>query len=108
MHRLQAQILQLQARPSTRFFCTAEFASHMSRLTEQHQTATLLLLTPQALMADPRTAALVKAYSMNPYLFSYDFAESMAKMSKIGYSPGKMGRSGSPVGLLTKLVSVMN
>ncbi|KDO49147.1 hypothetical protein CISIN_1g0447651mg, partial [Citrus sinensis] len=59
--------------------------------------ATCLLESDQALMADPRTAALVKAYSTNPYLFSYDFAESMAKMSKIGYSPGKMGRSGSPV-----------
>ncbi|KAL9417962.1 hypothetical protein AB3S75_040876 [Citrus x aurantiifolia] len=51
-----------------------------------------LLESDQALMGDPRTAALVKAYSMNPYLFYNDFATSMVKMSNIGILTGKDGQ----------------
>ena len=51
-----------------------------------------LLESDQALMGDPRTAALVKAYSMNPYLFYNDFAASMVKMSNIGILTGKDGQ----------------
>ncbi|KAK9184156.1 hypothetical protein WN943_024502 [Citrus x changshan-huyou] len=69
------------------------------RITPNLVRSTGLLESDQTLiMAAPRTAASVNAYSTNPYLFSYDFAASMVKMSKIGNSPGKMGRSGSPVG----------
>ncbi|TXG64388.1 hypothetical protein EZV62_011382 [Acer yangbiense] len=51
-----------------------------------------LLDSDQALMGDPITAAYVKSYSMYPYLFSNDFAASMAKMSNIGILTGYDGQ----------------
>ncbi|XP_031266625.1 peroxidase 10-like [Pistacia vera] len=53
--------------------------------------STGLLESDQALMGDSTTAALVRAYSMNPYLFSSDFAVSMAKMGNIGVLTGQDG-----------------
>ncbi|KAJ6409650.1 hypothetical protein OIU84_009198 [Salix udensis] len=42
-----------------------------------------LLESDQALMRDPKTAAIVTAYSSNSYLFSADFASSMTKLSNL-------------------------
>lgn len=50
-----------------------------------------LLESDQALMGDSTTAALVMAYSMNPYLYSSDFAASMVKMGNIGVLTGQDG-----------------
>nr|TKS05283.1 hypothetical protein D5086_0000133800 [Populus alba] len=51
-----------------------------------------LLESDQALMGDPRTAALVTAYSSNSYLFSADFASSMTKLSNLGILTGSNGQ----------------
>ncbi|KFK36000.1 hypothetical protein AALP_AA4G064800 [Arabis alpina] len=50
-----------------------------------------LLDSDQTLMSDSTSAALVKSYSENPYLFSRDFAISMIKMGKIGVMTGSDG-----------------
>ncbi|KAL0450305.1 UNVERIFIED_CONTAM: Peroxidase 10 [Sesamum latifolium] len=50
-----------------------------------------ILQSDQALMADNQTAALVLNYSKFPFLFSRDFAKSMAKMSCIGVLTGQEG-----------------
>ncbi|KAJ6906002.1 LOW QUALITY PROTEIN: hypothetical protein NC652_023682 [Populus alba x Populus x berolinensis] len=59
-----------------------------------------LLESDQALMGDPRTAALVTVYSSNSYLFSADFASSMTKLSNLGILTGSNGqirkKCGSP------------
>ncbi|KAH8498423.1 hypothetical protein H0E87_017355 [Populus deltoides] len=54
--------------------------------------STGLLESDQALMGDPRTAALVTAYSSNSYLFSADFASSMTKLSNVGILTGSNGQ----------------
>ncbi|KAK6282631.1 hypothetical protein POUND7_016456 [Theobroma cacao] len=51
-----------------------------------------LLESDQALMQDPKTAAMVNSYSTNPYLFGNDFATSMAKLGNIGVLTGKKGQ----------------
>ncbi|KAJ4716374.1 Peroxidase [Melia azedarach] len=51
-----------------------------------------LLDSDQALMGDPTTSAIVKSYSMYPYLFSNDFAASMVKLSNIGILTGNDGQ----------------
>ncbi|XWS54839.1 hypothetical protein CRYUN_Cryun10bG0123900 [Craigia yunnanensis] len=48
-----------------------------------------ILESDQALMGDPKTAAMVNSYSANPYLFWNDFPTSMAKL---GVFTGKMGQ----------------
>ncbi|XP_059654934.1 peroxidase 10 [Cornus florida] len=50
-----------------------------------------LLESDQALMGNPRTAAMVYDYSMYPSLFSKDFAASMVKLGNIGILTGKDG-----------------
>ncbi|KAF9675939.1 hypothetical protein SADUNF_Sadunf09G0086100 [Salix dunnii] len=51
-----------------------------------------LLESDQALMRDPKTAAIVAAYSSNSYLFSADFASSMTKLSNLGILTGSNGQ----------------
>lgn len=51
-----------------------------------------LLESDQALMGDSTTTTLVRAYSINPYLFLSDFAVSMAKMGNIGVLTGQDGK----------------
>ncbi|GLU02995.1 hypothetical protein SLE2022_202190 [Rubroshorea leprosula] len=51
-----------------------------------------LLESDQALMGDPKTAALVNSYSTNPYLFSNDFATSMMKLGNLGILTGNKGQ----------------
>ncbi|KAB5541365.1 hypothetical protein DKX38_014339 [Salix brachista] len=51
-----------------------------------------LLESDQALMRDPKTAAIVTAYSSNSYLFSADFASSMTKLSNLGILTGSNGQ----------------
>ncbi|GKV21264.1 hypothetical protein SLEP1_g31258 [Rubroshorea leprosula] len=51
-----------------------------------------LLESDQALMRDPKTAALVNSYSRNPYLFSNDFATSMMKLGNLGILTGNKGQ----------------
>ncbi|KAL7118909.1 hypothetical protein ACP275_02G030400 [Erythranthe tilingii] len=43
-----------------------------------------LLESDQALVGDPKTASMVKDYSVDPNLFARDFAASMVKISRIG------------------------
>ncbi|KAG2703557.1 hypothetical protein I3843_06G134900 [Carya illinoinensis] len=50
-----------------------------------------LLESDQALMGDPQAAAMVYSYSMNPRLFSSDFAASMSKLGNVGVLTGKNG-----------------
>ncbi|CAK9179712.1 unnamed protein product [Ilex paraguariensis] len=50
-----------------------------------------LLESDQALMDDPKTAAMVNSYSMYPFLFSQDFAASMVKLGNVGLLTGKAG-----------------
>ncbi|CAN8321246.1 unnamed protein product [Cochlearia groenlandica] len=50
-----------------------------------------LLDSDNTLMTDSTSAALVKSYSENPYLFSRDFAVSMVKMGNIGVMTGSDG-----------------
>lgn len=50
-----------------------------------------LLESDQALMGDPRTADLVKSYSMYPYLYFRDFAASMVKLGNVGILTGDSG-----------------
>lgn len=51
-----------------------------------------LLESDQALMGNPKTAAMVNDYSMHPYLFERDFAASMVKLSNIGVITGQAGQ----------------
>lgn len=51
-----------------------------------------LLESDQALMGDTKTAAMVKDYSTDPFLFARDFAASMAKLGKIGVLTGQAGQ----------------
>ncbi|KAJ6345885.1 hypothetical protein OIU78_008533 [Salix suchowensis] len=51
-----------------------------------------LLESDQALMRDPKTSAIVTAYSSNSYLFSADFASSMTKLSNLGILTGSNGQ----------------
>uniref|UniRef100_A0A2P2Q8D4 peroxidase n=1 Tax=Rhizophora mucronata TaxID=61149 RepID=A0A2P2Q8D4_RHIMU len=53
---------------------------------------TSLLGSDQALLGDPKTAAMVNSYSTDPYLFSGDFAASMVKMGNIGILTGDKGQ----------------
>ncbi|GLT86334.1 hypothetical protein SLE2022_044790 [Rubroshorea leprosula] len=57
-----------------------------------------LLESDQALMADPRTSAMVTSYSTNPYLFSNDFAASMMKLGSLGILTGDKGQIGKKCG----------
>ncbi|CAI9777527.1 unnamed protein product [Fraxinus pennsylvanica] len=50
-----------------------------------------LLESDQALIGDPKAAAMVKDYSMDPFLFSKDFAASMVKLGNIGVLTGQSG-----------------
>ncbi|EXC17384.1 Peroxidase 10 [Morus notabilis] len=50
-----------------------------------------LLQSDQALLDDPRAAALVNSYSNNPFLFSRDFAASMVKLVNVGILTGQDG-----------------
>ncbi|KAL7002777.1 Peroxidase 10 [Sarracenia purpurea var. burkii] len=50
-----------------------------------------LLESDQALMGDPRTAAMVNSYSKYPFLFSNDFGDSMVKLGNIGVLTGDDG-----------------
>ncbi|XP_057966059.1 peroxidase 10-like isoform X2 [Malania oleifera] len=51
-----------------------------------------LLESDQALMRDPKTAAMVNNYSKCPYLFFNDFAASMVKLGNIGILTGQNGQ----------------
>lgn len=51
-----------------------------------------LLESDQALITNPKTAAMVKDYSADPFLFAKDFAASMAKLGKIGVLTGQAGQ----------------
>ncbi|XP_073046215.1 peroxidase 10-like isoform X1 [Primulina eburnea] len=51
-----------------------------------------LLESDQALLGDPKTAALVKDYSRDPFLFAKDFAASMMKLGNIGVLTGQAGQ----------------
>ncbi|KAI3448088.1 hypothetical protein Pfo_004753 [Paulownia fortunei] len=51
-----------------------------------------LLQSDQALILDPNTAAMVKDYSADPFLFSKDFAASMMKLGSIGVLTGQGGQ----------------
>ncbi|XP_010543944.1 PREDICTED: peroxidase 10 [Tarenaya hassleriana] len=59
-----------------------------------------LLESDQILMNDPKSAALVKSYSENPYLFMNDFAVSMVKMGSIGVLTGNDGIIRAKCGLV--------
>ncbi|XP_057787429.1 peroxidase 10 [Salvia miltiorrhiza] len=48
-----------------------------------------LLESDQALITDPKTAAMVKAYGADPFLFAKDFAASMMKLGNIGVLTGQ-------------------
>lgn len=50
-----------------------------------------LLESDQALLDDPRAAALVSSYSEKPFLFSRDFAASMVKLGNLGILTGQDG-----------------
>ncbi|KAL7206573.1 hypothetical protein ACSBR2_019314 [Camellia fascicularis] len=50
-----------------------------------------LLESDQALMGDPRTAAMVNSYSMYPFLFFQDFGASMVKLGSVGVLTGQAG-----------------
>lgn len=51
-----------------------------------------LLESDQALIGDPKTAAMVKDYSADPFLFAKDFAASMVKLGKLGLITGQDGQ----------------
>lgn len=51
-----------------------------------------LLESDQALITNPTTEAMVKAYSADPFLFARDFATSMMKLGKIGVLTGQAGQ----------------
>ncbi|OMO74159.1 heme peroxidase, plant/fungal/bacterial [Corchorus capsularis] len=51
-----------------------------------------LLESDQALMKDPKTAAMVNSYSAYPFLFWNDFSTSMAKLGNLGVITGKKGQ----------------
>ncbi|CAI9786335.1 unnamed protein product [Fraxinus pennsylvanica] len=51
-----------------------------------------LLESDQALIGDQKTAAMVKDYSADPFLFSRDFAASMVKLGNIGVLTGQAGQ----------------
>ncbi|KAL2537395.1 Peroxidase 10 [Forsythia ovata] len=51
-----------------------------------------LLESDQALIGDPKTAAMVKDYSADQFLFSRDFAASMVKLGNIGVLTGQAGQ----------------
>lgn len=53
---------------------------------------TALLQSDQALLTDPTTAAMVRTYSADPFLFSKDFAVSMAKLGNLGVLTGQNGQ----------------
>lgn len=50
-----------------------------------------LLESDQALIKDPKTAAMVNSYGVNPFLFSNDFAASMVKLGNVGVLTGQNG-----------------
>ncbi|KAK4424180.1 Peroxidase 10 [Sesamum alatum] len=50
-----------------------------------------LLESDQALVLDPKTAAMVEDYSTDPFLFSKDFSASMVKLGNIGVLTGQGG-----------------
>ncbi|KAJ1375601.1 Secretory peroxidase [Sesbania bispinosa] len=51
-----------------------------------------LLDSDQALIGDPRTAAMVNYYSTNQFSFYNDFAASMVKLSNVGVLTGENGQ----------------
>ncbi|KAJ8763557.1 hypothetical protein K2173_002440 [Erythroxylum novogranatense] len=51
-----------------------------------------VLESDQALLGDPKTAAMVNSYSTNSYLFNSDFGASMVKMGNIGVITGENGQ----------------
>ncbi|GFQ04737.1 peroxidase 10 [Phtheirospermum japonicum] len=51
-----------------------------------------LLESDQALIGDPKTASMVKDYSLDTFLFAKDFADSMMKLGKIGVLKGQSGQ----------------
>ncbi|CAA2967385.1 peroxidase 10 [Olea europaea subsp. europaea] len=51
-----------------------------------------LLESDQALIGDPKAAAMVKDYSMDPFLCSKDFAASMVKLGNIVWGDSKKCR----------------
>ncbi|XP_031379513.1 peroxidase 10 isoform X2 [Punica granatum] len=51
-----------------------------------------LLESDQALMSDPRTAALVNSYYADPKLFYKDFGASMARLGSVGVLTGQSGQ----------------
>lgn len=50
-----------------------------------------LLESDQALMDNPKTAAMVQSYSTYPYLYFQDFASSMVKLSYVGILTAQAG-----------------
>ncbi|KAF5196119.1 Peroxidase [Thalictrum thalictroides] len=50
-----------------------------------------LLESDQVLLRDPKSTSMVTYYSMNPSMFSDDFATSMVKMGNIGILTGEEG-----------------
>ncbi|KAK4491105.1 hypothetical protein RD792_001827 [Penstemon davidsonii] len=66
-----------------------------------------LLDSDQALIRDSKTAAMVKAYSADPFLFSTDFAASMIKLARIGViTTGQ--QAGGTVGQIRKKCGSVN
>ncbi|PIN14194.1 Peroxidase [Handroanthus impetiginosus] len=53
---------------------------------------TALLQSDQALIQDPKTAQMVKDYSVDPFLFAKDFAVSMVKLGRVGVITGQGGQ----------------
>ncbi|KAH6818957.1 Peroxidase superfamily protein [Perilla frutescens var. frutescens] len=51
-----------------------------------------LLQSDQALTSDPKTAAMVNAYSLDPFLFARDFGASMIKLGNVGVLTGQAGQ----------------
>ncbi|XAR72874.1 Peroxidase [Bertholletia excelsa] len=51
-----------------------------------------LLESDQALMSDPAAAEMVNSYSLYPYQFYRDFAESMVKLGTVGVLTGETGQ----------------
>lgn len=59
-----------------------------------------LLESDQALIKDPKTAAMVNAYSSDPFLFAKDFAASMVKLGKIDVLTAQPGQVRKKCGLV--------
>lgn len=59
-----------------------------------------LLQSDQALLTHPETAAMVRTYSADPFLFSKDFAASMLKLGNIGVLTGQNGQVRNKCGLV--------